>query len=179
MRKLFAFNMVALDGFFEGPNGEIDWHNADNEEFNEFAIEQTGEVDTLLFGRKTYQLMASYWPTETAIKADPIVADLMNRLSKIVFSRTLESVEWNNTRLIRENSQNEIKELKAQQGKDIPKFRRVLTLAQESDRLAPTPQSKFFIGVAAARGERCTSENVRRVARGSARANDEVSQVIT
>ena len=122
MRKLFAFNMVTLDGFFEGPNGEIDWHNADNEEFNEFAIEQTGEVDTLLFGRKTYQLMASYWPTETAINADPIVADLMNRLSKFVFSRTLESVEWNNTRLIHENAQNEIKELKTQQGKDMAIF---------------------------------------------------------
>ena len=48
MRKLFAFNMVSLDGFFEGPNQEIDWHNADNEEFNEFAIEQTSSVDTLV-----------------------------------------------------------------------------------------------------------------------------------
>ncbi|MGE5462741.1 MAG: dihydrofolate reductase family protein, partial [Syntrophothermus sp.] len=80
MRKLFAFNMVTLDGFFEGPNGEIDWHNADNQEFNEFAIEQTSMVDILLFGRKTYQLMVSYWPTEIAVQSDPIVADLMNRL---------------------------------------------------------------------------------------------------
>lgn len=122
MRRLFAFNMVTLDGFFEGPNQEIDWHNADNEEFNEFAIEQTSSVDTLLFGRITYQLMASYWPTETAMSADPIVAELMNRLSKIVFSRTLERVEWNNTRLIRENAHKEIQYLKSQPGKDMAIF---------------------------------------------------------
>ena len=122
MRKLFAFNMVTLDGFFEGPNQEIDWHNADNEEFNEFAIEQTSSVDTLLFGRVTYQLMASYWPTETATSADPIIADLMNRLSKIVFSRTLENVDWDNTRLVRENARQEIVNLKMQPGKDMAIF---------------------------------------------------------
>lgn len=113
--------MMTLDGFFEGPNQEIDWHNVD-QEFNEFSIEQTSSVDTLLFGRVTYQLMASYWPTETAVSADPLVADLMNRLSKIVFSRTLESVEWNNTRLISENAQKEIRNLKMQQGKDMAIF---------------------------------------------------------
>lgn len=113
--------MMTLDGFFEGPNQEIDWHNVD-QEFNEFSIEQTSSVDTLLFGRVTYQLMASYWPTETAVSADPLIADLMNRLSKIVFSRTLESVEWNNTRLISENAQKEIRNLKMQQGKDMAIF---------------------------------------------------------
>jgi dihydrofolate reductase len=122
MRKLFSFNMMTLDGFFEGPNGDIDWHNADNEEFNEFAIEQTSSLETLLFGRKTYQLMASYWPTETAINSDPIIADLMNRLSKIVFSRTLKSVDWNNTRLIRDNAHQEITNLKMQPGKDMAIF---------------------------------------------------------
>lgn len=121
MRKLFAFNMVTLDGFFEGPNDNIDWHNTD-EEFNEFAIEQTSSVDTLIFGRKTYQLMASYWPTEMAVKDDPTVADLMNRLSKIVFSRTLKSADWNNTRLISHNAEQEIKNLKMQPGKDMAIF---------------------------------------------------------
>jgi len=122
MRKLIAFNMVTLDGFFEGPNGEIDWHNADNQEFNEFAIEQTSSFDTLLFGRKTYQMMASFWPTEIALSSDPIIADLMNRLSKIVFSRTLQTAEWNNTKLIRENAQKEIVNLKSQSGKDMAIF---------------------------------------------------------
>ena len=122
MRKLFAFNMMTLDGFFEGPNQEIDWHNADNDEFNEFAIEQTGSVDALLFGRVTYQLMANYWPTEAAIKSDPIIADLMNRLPKIVFSRTLDRVEWYNTRLVRENAQDEIMNLKSQPGREMAIF---------------------------------------------------------
>jgi dihydrofolate reductase len=114
--------MVTLDGYFEGPNGEIDWHNADNQEFNDFAIEQMGPVDTLVFGRKTYQMMASYWPTETAIQSDPIVADLMNRLSKVVFSRTLEIADWNNTRLVSENAAQEIRRLKSQAGKDLAIF---------------------------------------------------------
>ena len=122
MRNLFAFNMMTLDGYFEGPNGDIDWHNAANEEFNDFAIEQMGSVDTLVFGRKTFQMMASYWPSETAIQSDPIVADLMNRLSKIVFSRTLEMVEWNNTRLIRDDAVQEIRKLKMEQGKDLAIF---------------------------------------------------------
>lgn len=132
MRKLFAFNMVTLDGFFEGPSQDIDWHNAD-QEFNEFAIEQTSSVDTILFGRVTYQLMASYWPTETAISADPIVADLMNRLSKIVFSRTLEKVEWNNTRLIGENAPKEIRTLKMQEGKDMAIFGSATLIASLMD----------------------------------------------
>jgi dihydrofolate reductase len=113
--------MVTLDGYFEGPNHEIDWHNVDGE-FNEFAIEQTGAVDMLLFGRVTYQLMASYWPTPDAIKNDPIVADLMNRLPKIVFSRTLEKVEWNNTRLVKDHVAEEIVKLKQQPGKDLALF---------------------------------------------------------
>ena len=68
--------MITLDGFFEGPNQEIDWHNVD-EEFNEFAIHQLDDVDTLLFGRVTYQGMASYWPTpfakepEESVKSPP------------------------------------------------------------------------------------------------------------
>ncbi len=121
MRKLFSFNMVTLDGFFEGPNREIDWHNVDGE-FNEFAIEQTSAVDMLLFGRVTYQLMASYWPTPSAIADDPIVANLMNRLPKIVFSRTLEKAEWNNTRLVKVHIAEEISKLKQQPGKDLALF---------------------------------------------------------
>ena len=121
MRRLFSFNMVTLDGFFEGPNREIDWHNVDGE-FNEFAIEQTGTVDVLLFGRVTYQMMASYWPTPSAIANDPIVAGQMNRVPKIVFSRTLEKAEWNNTRLIKDHIAEEILKLKQQPGKDLALF---------------------------------------------------------
>jgi dihydrofolate reductase len=89
MRKIIFQVMVSLDGFFEGLNREIDWHNVDGE-FNDYAIDLLNNVDTLLFGRVTYQLMAGYWPTTTAITNDPIVADKMNSLSKIVFSKTLQ-----------------------------------------------------------------------------------------
>jgi len=119
MRKIFLFMMVSLDGFYEGKNGDISWHNADNEEFNQFAVQQTSEADMLLFGRKTYELMASYWPTEAAKRDDPTVAGLMNDLPKIVISRTLEKVEWENTRLVKENIAEEIAQLKGQPGKDI------------------------------------------------------------
>jgi len=121
MRKLFSFNMVTLDGFFEGPNQDISWHNVDAE-FNEFAIEQTSTGDTLVFGRVTYQLMASYWPTPDAIKDDPVVADYMNRVPKVVVSRTLKKAEWNNTRLIKDHVAEEITKLKQQPGKDIAVF---------------------------------------------------------
>jgi dihydrofolate reductase len=121
MRKLFAFNMVSLDGFFEGPNHDINWHLVDDE-FNQFAVEQTSTVDTILFGRVTYELMASYWPTSAALANDPIVADLMNRLPKIVFSKTLQKVGWNNTRLVKNNIEEEITALKQQPGKDLAIF---------------------------------------------------------
>lgn len=121
MRKLFSFNMVTLDGFFEGPNQDIGWHHVD-EEFNQFAIEQTSSVDTILFGRVTYEGMASYWPTSAAITDDPVIADLMNRLPKIVFSRTLQKAEWNNTRLIKDHIAEEITKLKQQPGKDLAIF---------------------------------------------------------
>jgi dihydrofolate reductase len=118
MRKMIFFMLTTLDGFYEGPNKEIDWHNVD-EEFNEFAINQLNSVDVLLFGRVTYELMASYWPTPAATTNDPIVADKMNSLPKIVFSKTLASVEWQNTRLVKENIAEELAKLKQQPGKDL------------------------------------------------------------
>lgn len=121
MRKLFSFNMVTVDGFFEGLNRDIDWHHVD-EEFNEFAVEQTSSVDALLFGRVTYELMASYWPTPAAIESDSQVAALMNSLPKVVFSTTLSSAEWENSRVIRDHAQEEILKLKAQPGKDMAVF---------------------------------------------------------
>lgn len=121
MRKLFSFNLVSLDGFFEGPNQDINWHNVD-QEFNEFAVEQTSTIGTILFGRVTYQGMASYWPTTQAIANDPEIAGLMNSVPKIVFSRTLDKADWNNSRLIKENAAEEILKLKRQPGKDLAIF---------------------------------------------------------
>jgi dihydrofolate reductase len=117
MRSIILFNMVTLDGFFAGPNGEIDWHNVDDE-FNQFAIEQTNSADGLIFGRLTYELMASYWPTPLALQDDPIVTGQMNSIPKIVVSRTLERAGWNNTRLIRSDVAAELTRLKEQPGRD-------------------------------------------------------------
>jgi dihydrofolate reductase len=121
MRKVIFFMLTSLDGYFEGPNKDINWHNVD-EEFNEFAIQQTGEFGMLLFGRTTYELMASYWPSEDAKRNDPVVAGQMNTLPKLVFSKTLEKVEWENTRLVKDNFVEAISKLKNEAGKDLAIF---------------------------------------------------------
>jgi dihydrofolate reductase len=122
MRKLFSFNMMTLDGFFEGSSKwDLSWHNVDSE-FNEFAIAQLNEIGTLLFGRVTYEGMASYWPSPDGLKDDPTVAGLMNHIPKIVFSKTLEKAEWENTRLVRDNIAEEISKLKQVSDKDIAVF---------------------------------------------------------
>ena len=121
MRKVVMFNLITLDGYFEGLNHEIDWHNVD-EEFNDFSIEQLQIFEPILFGRVTYEMMASYWPMPAALSDDPVVADLMNSHSKIVFSNTLQSPAWNNTRLVTGEAGVEIKKLKDQPGKDMVIF---------------------------------------------------------
>lgn len=113
--------MMSVDGFFEGLNKEIDWHNVDDE-FNDFAIEQLGNAALLIFGRVTYKLMADYWPTPDAIKNDSVVAEKMNSIRKIVFSRTLEKADWNNTTLIREDPAKECRRLKERNERDIYLF---------------------------------------------------------
>lgn len=113
--------MTSLDGFFEGPDHDLSWHNVDAE-FNEFAARQANEADTLLFGRRTYELMAGFWPTEAAKRADPVVAGIMNTKPKVVVSKTLDKVEWENSRLIKDNVIEKITELKQQPGKDIAIF---------------------------------------------------------
>jgi len=118
MRKIFAFLVVTVDGYYEGPNQEFDWPIVDDE-FNEFAVEQLDEADTLLFGRVTYELMAAYWPSAAAERDDPKVASRMNSFSKIVVSRTLERAEWANTRIIDDDVIDELARLKQQPGKDI------------------------------------------------------------
>lgn len=118
MRKLILFNMITLDGFFEGENHSIEWHNVDDE-FNKFAVAQLETADTLVFGRITYELMSGYWPTSLALDDDPTVAGIMNSISKIVISTTLEHVDWENTRLVRENVREELLKLKQQPGKHI------------------------------------------------------------
>src|SRR5689334_12552039 len=77
MRKLLMFNMISLDGYYEGPGHDISWHTVDAK-FNDFAIEQLNAVDTLIFGKRTYELMVGYWPTDEGVKDSPAIAALMN-----------------------------------------------------------------------------------------------------
>ena len=99
----------------------MDWHYVDAE-FNEYAKELLDSLDDLLFGRVTSQLMAGYWPTSAAIEDDPVIAERMNTLRKIVFSHTLEKAEWRNTRLFKGNLEQEVEKMKQQPGKDIAIF---------------------------------------------------------
>ena len=119
--RLFAFLVTTADGYYEGPNREFDWPVVDDE-FNEFSIAQLEEIDTLVFGRNTYEAMASYWPTPLAEQDDPVVAAKMNGLPKIVVSSTLKEPTWANTRLISENVNEEIAELKQRSGKALAIF---------------------------------------------------------
>jgi dihydrofolate reductase len=121
MRKTFAFIVTTVDGYCEGPGGEFDWPVVDAE-FNDFAAEQLDEIGTLLFGRVTYEGMAEYWPTPAAIEDDPRIAATMNRVEKVVVSRTLDRVDWENTRLIKEDVAAELARLKEQPGKAVAIF---------------------------------------------------------
>jgi len=118
MRKIILFNLMTLDGFFEGENHSIEWHNVD-EEFNKFAVAQLETADTLVFGRITYDMMANYWPTPLALTDDPIVAQKMNSLAKIVISKSLKRFDWENTIVIRDNIKEQLLQLKQQPGKNI------------------------------------------------------------
>src|SRR5580658_9867126 len=97
MRKVFLFMMVTADGYFEGVNHDISWHNVDKE-FSDFAIEQLNETDTLIFGRRTFELMEDFWPTAEAQEADGRTAQAMSSLPKIVFSRKQFKSDWQNVK---------------------------------------------------------------------------------
>jgi len=117
MRKVIAVEFVTLDGFISGPNGELDWFVHDDPEI---PGGQLDSVDTFLFGRRTYELMVSHWPTAT--DDNPVIIAKMNNTPKIVFSKTLNKVEWgrwNNAKLVKENVVETVNQMKKQPGKDM------------------------------------------------------------
>jgi dihydrofolate reductase len=118
MRKVTVFNFITLNGYFQGSDGDISWHLREAETA-EFSDEKSQQGNTLLFGRVTYQHMASFWPTPAAKQMQPVTADGMNKSEKIVFSRTLEKAEWNNTRLIKEDLVGAVRRLKGEPGSDM------------------------------------------------------------
>ena len=125
MRKVILFMHISLDGFAAGPNGELDWISYD-EELEKYAEDLVSTVGAPLYGRVTYQMMESYWPTvltnPSSTKHDIDHAHWIENIPKIVFSKSLEKVEWNNTRLIKDNIAEEISKLKQQPGKDLVIF---------------------------------------------------------
>ena len=116
MRRLVMWNVQTLDGYFEGKAPwDLEFHEAAwGEELQQFSLDQLKEIGAVLYGRATYEGMASYWA-----KATGPTADAMNDLPKIVFSRTLDAATWKNTRLVRGDAADEIAELKRGEGKDL------------------------------------------------------------
>jgi dihydrofolate reductase len=121
MRKIVLMMSVSVDGFFEGPNRELDWHMVDDELHTHFN-EQLGAMGAFLDGRVTYELMARFWPTadQDPASTGPMVefAHIWRDMPKLVFSRTLERAGWNTT-VVREVVPEEIRKLKAQPGGDL------------------------------------------------------------
>ena len=106
-----------MDGYFAGPNGEIDWFKGENDEEEQaFSAEASRTPGTLIFGRTTYEMMKTFWPTPEAIRGDPLMAGRMNRSQKIVFSKTMKPEKdgqvWKNVKVIPELTREEILSLK-------------------------------------------------------------------
>jgi len=118
MNKISVFNHVTADGFFAGPNGEINWFQAvHDDEWNRYAQEHADlSGNTLMFGHTTYEMMKNWWPTPAARQMDPVMAGVMNNSPKIVFSKRLKSVadepNWKNIRVFHEIDPDEIQHLK-------------------------------------------------------------------
>ncbi|MDD1664506.1 MAG: dihydrofolate reductase family protein [Methanomicrobiales archaeon] len=122
MGIISSFTHVSVDGYFAGPNGEIDWFKSQDEEDVAFSARASGSSGALVFGHTTYDMMAAYWPTPEAARDNPAVAKAMNTTPKIVFSKTMKPVKdgpvWRNTRVIREITRDAILMLKAETGGD-------------------------------------------------------------
>ncbi|MEW6195558.1 MAG: dihydrofolate reductase family protein [Bacteroidota bacterium] len=118
MRKLTVFNFITLNGFFEGPNHDINWHKHGAEE-SKLSDDSLKAENMLLFGRRTYEMMYGFWPTPMAAEMFPETAKGMNKSEKIVFSNTMKKAEWNYTKVIGGDIVEEMKRLKKSNGKDM------------------------------------------------------------
>jgi len=119
MPKLIAYNAVSLDGYFTDANGDMSWAHKKDPEWQAFVSENASGGGQLLFGRVTYDLMASFWPTLLAAQSNPIVVERMNSLRKFVFSTTLDKVTWNNTTLLKGDLTTEVRRLKREPGPNM------------------------------------------------------------
>ncbi len=135
MRKVVMLNWVSMDGMFAGPNGEIDWVIHDPEV--DKAAHGTGQADTILFGRLTYQMFENVWPKvaldPNAPKEAKRTADEVNSMNKVVFSKTLKQVTWDKSKLLRGNPAEEVSKLKQGNGSDMMIFGSGTIVQQLSD----------------------------------------------
>jgi len=122
MRKLIFFMHTSLDGFVAGLNGEMDWINIDDAMFD-FVATMTNKADTALYGRVTYEMMQSYWPTAgeqpNASKHDKEHSAWYNKVSKVVLSKTISEKGLDNTKVIGDQLADNINKIKKQDGKNI------------------------------------------------------------
>ncbi len=118
MRKLTSFTFITLNGFYKGLNEDTSWH-IHGGEAAEFSRKSSGSGNVLLFGRKTYEMMYSFWPSPMAAQHFPEVAVNMNKAEKIVVSQTLTSASWNNSSVLKGDLVTEITKLKSTPGNDI------------------------------------------------------------
>jgi dihydrofolate reductase len=119
MRKIHVFENVSLDGFFTDDKNDMSWAHRQDDEWNEFSSSNASGDAELLFGRVTYGMMAAFWPTPQAAQMLPAVADGMNRMRKTVFSRTLETAAWQNTRVMKGDLIETATHLKREAGPDL------------------------------------------------------------
>ncbi|WP_412543647.1 dihydrofolate reductase family protein [Longispora sp. K20-0274] len=121
MRKVVYKMMVSVDGFMATPDRSLDWHVVGDELLGWF-VEEMRDTGVLLYGRRTWDLMAGFWPTADARPASPPLeselARLWKRQPKIVFSRVLDRADWN-TRVIRDDLVGEVSKLREQPGGDL------------------------------------------------------------
>ncbi|MCE9643054.1 MAG: dihydrofolate reductase family protein [Candidatus Andersenbacteria bacterium] len=122
MRTLYLFMMISLDGYFEGKNHDLSWHNANNEEFQNFVAKQNATIDTILMGKTTYEMMRDFWPSEDAQTTDPLTAEFMSTTKKYVFSHEPYEPKWENAETIHEDINVRVQALKEEPGKDIAIF---------------------------------------------------------
>jgi dihydrofolate reductase len=122
MRNLRVFNNVTLDGYFTDEHGDMSWAHKQDAEWNEFSARNATGQATFLFGRVTYEMMASFWPTPKAHETAPAVADAMNSRKKVVFSRTLKEVTWSHSELVKGDLLGEVRNLKQESGSDLVIF---------------------------------------------------------
>jgi dihydrofolate reductase len=123
MRKVIVAMQVTLDGFIEGPEGELDWAMKEDEETWKDHFDLMRSIDTILLGRVMYPAYEKYWlaaPTNPSSTENEIeYARLADKMQKIVFSKTLEKVEWRTTRIVKDHIAEEILKMKQQPGKDM------------------------------------------------------------